>query len=327
MQEPRRGSRLELDLLSVRRALAPVCVGAALVLGCAWPPLAPRISSREPAVDAQRSSSALNAAPRTALPRPALGSLMASSSGQRFVPLLAPSATANEGPAAPTPAEHKLGTMTLSPAGAAVLEAFATGRSARPPEGTTVLHLGDSFAGALGIALRKELENHGVKNALHFKTASFIPNWAAHPKIPLWLLRYKPDLVLITLGANELSIQDPGQRAGAIRRMIKVLEGRPCVWIVPPLWAEENGLTRVIAENCSPCRVMDTNALIAHMPRERDGVHPTMQARQDWAKLVVAWLAAERVGDPELPWRLRKAPGGEGGSPPPGSLSRAERAP
>jgi lysophospholipase L1-like esterase len=321
---------LELDLLSVKRALAPACLGAMLVLGCAWPPLAPRITSRESAVDSQPSPSARSATPRTAPRRPALGSLMASSSGRRFVPAPTPSTssapTATEVPAAAAPAEHKLGTMTLSPAGAAVVRAFAMGRSARPPQGTTVLHLGDSFAGALGIALRKELESHNVKHALHFKTASFIPNWAAHAKVPLWLLRYKPDLVLITLGANELSIQDPGQRAGAIRRMVKVVAGHPCVWIVPPLWAEENGLTGVIAENCSPCRVMDTNALIAHMPRERDGIHPSTQARQDWAKLVVAWLAAERVGDAELPWRLRAAPSAAGGSSPPSSLSRAEAA-
>jgi lysophospholipase L1-like esterase len=173
------------------------------------------------------------------------------------------------------------------------------------PAGTTVLHIGDSFAGALGISLNEELKRAGVKGVLKYKTASFIPNWAFQEKVPLMMLRYQPDLVLISLGANELELVDPHTRAPAIRRLIKALEGRPCVWIAPPLWAGETGLLDVIKDNLGPCRYMDSTALVPDLPRAKDRIHPSMDARPLWAKVVIDWLARERCLDCERPWALK----------------------
>jgi lysophospholipase L1-like esterase len=173
------------------------------------------------------------------------------------------------------------------------------------PEGTTVLHIGDSMAGALGIELGKALRASGVKAILRFKTASFIPTWAWGQSLGLYLAQYNPDLTLITLGANEVAMQDPSQRAGAIRRLVRQLDGRACVWIAPPLWAAgDTGLLPVIRDNCAPCLFMDTNALVKNMPRLKDKIHPTMPAREIWAKFVVDWLAHQRDPDGERPWDL-----------------------
>ena len=172
------------------------------------------------------------------------------------------------------------------------------------PAKTTVLHIGDSFAGALGIALNAELKKAGVRGVLQYKTASFIPNWAWGKDLPLYLAQYKPDLVLISLGANEVAIFNPEQRAGLIKKLVARLDGRPCVWIAPPLWAGDTGLLPVIRKNCAPCRFMDSSAIFPGMPRLKDKIHPTIPAREDWAKRVVAWLARERRPTPEQPWAL-----------------------
>lgn len=172
------------------------------------------------------------------------------------------------------------------------------------PENTVVLHIGDSMAGALGVALNDELKLHKVKGMLRFKTASYIPGWAGGLDLPLYISQYKPDLVLITLGTNEVKMPDPTQRAPLVRKIVKLVGDRPCVWIAPPVWTSEKGLYQVIKENVAPCRYMDTEQVYGDMPRLNDKIHPTIGARKEWAKRVVDWLAKERRPTAERPWAL-----------------------
>jgi hypothetical protein len=176
---------------------------------------------------------------------------------------------------------------------------------AAPPEGTLILHIGDSFAAALGIPLGKRFKQAGMRSALEFKTASYIPTWAFGEELPKFVRRYNPDLVLITLGGNEIEIVNPEQRAGAVQRLIQRLEGRPCVWIAPPLWKPDTGVLEVIHHNAAPCRFLDTNSLISEMERGPDKIHPSTPAREAWADVVYAWLVRERAGDGDRPWALR----------------------
>ncbi len=185
----------------------------------------------------------------------------------------------------------------------------ASGRYREPaediPAGTTVLHIGDSFAGALGIELNKLFKVHGVQGKLKFKVPSYIPGWASGRELSDYLAQYEPDLVLITLGANEMEIGDPQQRAPKIRKLVGRLGDTPCVWIAPALWGKDNGLMDVVRENVAPCRFLDTNQVVQYMPRAGDKIHPHMSARPDWAELVLRWLARERAATTEWPWRLR----------------------
>lgn len=177
--------------------------------------------------------------------------------------------------------------------------------SAPLPEGTLVLHVGDSFAGALGLPLSRRLKAAGLRSVLEFETASYIPGWASSEKLHRLVNRYDPDLVLVTLGANELEIVNPEQRIKNIRKIVATIDDRPCVWIAAPLWdGAKNGLFEIIRQNVAPCLYMDTNALISSMPRVSDGIHPTLPAREDWADVVVQWLAAHRRPTAGEVWSL-----------------------
>jgi len=177
------------------------------------------------------------------------------------------------------------------------------------PKGTMVLHIGDSFAGALGVDLNKALRERGLRSALEFQTATYIPTWAGSSELPKFLDRYQPDLVLITLGANELEITEPAQRAPTVRRLVKRLGDRPCVWIAPPLWGGKyNGLLEIIRDNAAPCRFMDSNAIIRQMPRAGDHIHPSQAARKDWAQIVLSWLSQERAAQGARPWEFKASP-------------------
>ena len=183
--------------------------------------------------------------------------------------------------------------------------------AARPPaeplpRGTTVLHIGDSFAGALGIDLNVQLREAGVRGVLKYETATYIPTWASGKELDTYLWKYHPDLVLVTLGANELEIPVPEDRAPTVRKLVSRLGGRPCAWVGPPLWVGARPeLLETIRRNVRPCVYIDSTALLPDLPRARDHIHPAMQARKIWAKAVINWLGEHRVIGADRPWELR----------------------
>ncbi len=171
------------------------------------------------------------------------------------------------------------------------------------PRGATVLHIGDSFAGALGKPLNSELGKRGVRGILKYRTGTYIATWAWNRRVPGYVSRYRPDLVLITLGANELDVARPESRGNAIRRLVQALGQRPCVWIAPPLWEGARGdLLRVIQDNCAPCQYLDSNELVPNLARLGDKIHPTGAARSRWAKAVMSWLELHPIGQLEQSW-------------------------
>ncbi|MEO7032526.1 MAG: SGNH/GDSL hydrolase family protein [Polyangiaceae bacterium] len=224
----------------------------------------------------------------------------------------AESVTATTASAAPAPAPTvRADSEPIAPSASARAPAPSTPQPVAAeslPKGTLVLQMGDSFAAALGIELGKRLKAEGVRNALEYKTASYIPNWSYDGDIPQYLSKYHPDLVLITLGANETEIPKPEMRAGPIRHLVSELGGRPCVWVAPPLWKPDTGLLKVIRENIAPCRYLDSNALVHDLPRGHDKIHPSLEGREIWAKIVFDWLVAERVGTDKQPWALKPEP-------------------
>ena len=270
---------MELGVLPVkRRSRAAWMAAALLALGACSPAVAPTVPS----------SLAPSKAGSSALPSmsPAKGaSVPTESAGTPMVP------PPQIEPASPGSTES----AEASPQNDAGL-----------PAGTTILQIGDSFAGALGIDLNRALKEQGVRGVLKYETATYIPTWASKKELDGYLDRFHPDLVLITLGANELLIPDPAQCAPTIHRLVRRLGGRSCVWIAPPLWAGARpALLDTIRESCAPCVYLDSSALVPDLQRMRDHIHPSMQGRKIWAKAVLDWLREHRDPNGERPWQMR----------------------
>ena len=176
------------------------------------------------------------------------------------------------------------------------------------PSDTLVLHVGDSFAGALGIPLGRIFEDNGIHSVLKNKDASYLTDLAWDGELQLAISKYQPDLVLITVGANELGIAEPEKRASTIKRILKTIGDRPCLWVGIPLWkGPQNGLMSVIEKNAGQCVYWNTSELIdvEAMPRIQDGIHPTLSARQAWAAQVFDWLRSHREPNEEQAWALK----------------------
>lgn len=173
------------------------------------------------------------------------------------------------------------------------------------PKGTRILHVGDSFAGALGLELNKALTAAGLKSRLQFETSTYIPTWAHNGKLPGLMSSFKPDLVLISLGANELENPQPEKRASLVQKIVGAVGETPCVWIAPVLWEGAKAtLLEVIRANVGHCIYLDSNELVKRMPRAGDRIHPSMAARPDWAQATVRWLAYHRRPTASQPWAI-----------------------
>ena len=199
------------------------------------------------------------------------------------------------------------------------------GPPAALPKDTTVLHVGDSMADALGKSLKIELKKRGIKNVLEAKEATYIPQWAGFKMgFAGHIAHHKPDMVIITLGGNETAMPDPTVRAEPVRRLVKQVGDRPCIWIAAPLWpgAPNTGIMKVIEENCAPCVYVDTNKFIEtgvlpDLKRLGDKIHPTIPERRRWAKFMIRWLLHNRDPEGKRVWEFKAT----SEAPPPESVS------
>jgi hypothetical protein len=282
MQESRRRGRLEQHLL-------PVAALAAAVLGCAAPPASAPLAEAPPA----SSPASGDATPPATAPVDE-GTL---------VPASSPSGTADAEPQPAGTSNAKTNFQEPAPATNPPDPA-----SYDFPKNTLILHVGDSFAGSLGVPLGKRFKAAGMRTVLEFETASYVPTWAHNPELPKYVDKYRPSLVIVTLGANEVELVNPEQRASGVKRLVSKLGGRPCVWVIPPLWKPDTGIFNVIRANAAPCRILESDQIVHDLTRQKDKIHPNDAAREIWADAVLAWLARERVGAPDRPWELRPAP-------------------
>jgi lysophospholipase L1-like esterase len=95
------------------------------------------------------------------------------------------------------------------------------------------------------------------------------------------LASHNPDLVLITLGANDVFLPSPQRLAKNVASIAKKTEGRRCFWIGPPVWKKDTGIVDVIRDNCAPCIFYDSSAL--KLERLADGIHPDTKGAETWA--------------------------------------------
>ena len=154
--------------------------------------------------------------------------------------------------------------------------------------GTRVLLFGDSFVAAgLQQRLKKLVEERGGSLVADAWTSSTTSAWAKSDRLLNLLANTKPDVVFVSIGANEVFLPAPESRASSVRAIVQRLAGRPCAWISPPLWKGETGITAVTHANSPPCTFFDSSAL--SIERNPDNIHPSPKGGAAWAEAV--WSA------------------------------------
>ena len=148
-----------------------------------------------------------------------------------------------------------------------------------------MLVFGDSFVDAgLSQRLKKHVQERGGKLLADSWTSSTTVAWSSGDRLNNLLAAFKPDVVFISIGANEVFLPAPEARAQYVRSIVKRLAGRPCVWVGTPLWKGETGITAVERANAPPCAYFDSSAL--EIARNPDKIHPSPKGGAAWADAV-----------------------------------------
>jgi lysophospholipase L1-like esterase len=145
-----------------------------------------------------------------------------------------------------------------------------------------VVHTGDSMVGGgLCKALQPKFKAEGTEFVRDVWESASIAAFAQSQRLPKLMKKYDPDLVLLTLGANDVFDRHPENMIRYIESIVKKIGDRDCYWIGPPLWKGDFGLVDVIREHVSPCKFFDSKNLV--LQRAGDGIHPTEKGGATWA--------------------------------------------
>ncbi len=158
-----------------------------------------------------------------------------------------------------------------------------------------VLHTGDSMVGGgLARALGPMFEAEGVTYRRDVIESGTIHDFAQNDHLPTLLKSFKPDLILLTLGANHLpNSVDPGKEIGPfIPKLLQRVKGIDCYWIAPPIWKPSQAkFNQWLGEHVAPCRFYDGSAL--EITRRPDKIHPDEKGGEVWAMGLWTFLKGE----------------------------------
>jgi lysophospholipase L1-like esterase len=191
-----------------------------------------------------------------------------------------PVASASGTPSMVEPAAHDAAAAPASPA-------------PRSLAGKKVLHVGDSMVGGtfgLTRAFEAKLAAEGAKIVRHTKVSESLTSFDKTPTLKDLLRTHDPDIVVITLGANDAHVPHPEAYAHNIENIVRRVGDRECWWIGPPSvkssggsgpTGPEMGVVAVLRDHAGACRFFDSSKL--ELERASDRIHPNDRGAAKWA--------------------------------------------
>jgi len=238
--------------------------------------------------DGAAHASRASAAPLPAKPTPAPSASAAPSPA---------SSTGGAAPGTAAPGVSVPAAVSSQPATNGPLTLQRDGRRVPAARARKVLHFGDSMVPLVGNYLRPRFEAEGGHYEIVSTSSSATLSWVEGDLLRKTLAKHDPELVLISLGSNELYfVDDLPQRAQAIQAIVREVGDRACLWIGPPSWAKARGFLDTLEANLGHCSYFDSAKL--PMERQADGRHPTWGASHGWANHVWQRLGGEGGVDP-----------------------------
>ena len=154
--------------------------------------------------------------------------------------------------------------------------------------------------------LSERLEAYGALNGFEVSTViwdgSTLTKWVNPGKIPGFIAQYKPDVVFVCLGLNELLVKNPGTRMAApLEKLEKQLGDVPMVWVGPPTWPGKGdgaAFNQWMGAHM-PADGHYFNSQSQQLARQSaTNPHPTRPACAKWMDAVVKWLPSTGLGFP-----------------------------
>lgn len=200
---------------------------------------------------------------------------------------------------APSSSEGETAQQTQTIKSAAVKETKATAKpeakvSDKINERTQhILLIGDSMAGAAGLeyGFRKYAAHNKHKLTVVSQASSNTAGWSKNKQLKAAIAIHKPTYVIISLGSNELFVQDLPQREKYIKDIIAQAGNVPVVWAGPPNWRKDTGINETIGNTVGKGRFF--NSANVKIARQHDGIHPNLAGSVAWCNALSKWIMTE----------------------------------
>jgi acyl-CoA thioesterase-1 len=169
----------------------------------------------------------------------------------------------------------------------------------RDLHGKTVLHAGDSMVGGnggLAKALGRYFTGEGARFVRDAEVAVSIRKYSQAPRFRRLLDHYKPDIVILTLGANDVFLPYPEYFGAYVESIVKTVGPRECYWVGPPTWKPDTGIVGVIRAHAGSCKFFDSSAL--DIARAKDRIHPNDEGGATWAEHFLAFFEGKPAPAP-----------------------------
>lgn len=160
-----------------------------------------------------------------------------------------------------------------------------------------ILLCGDSMTEQMRFALDEYAKKNGHKLMTCTWYSSTTVVWSESKRLTTLIKEYKPDIILFTLGSNELFLPAVAKREKNIQDIIAEADAFkiPFIWISPPNWKDDSGITQLIEKKIGKKRFFNSSYFRERLARISDGAHPTKAAAAIWADSIVNWYRTESV--------------------------------
>jgi|GEM_PF-180571 len=173
----------------------------------------------------------------------------------------------------------------------------ATTTVERAPLDTTrknILFIGDSMLERLSprIAAYAEENGHQMNTVIWYGSSTEV--WATSGRAKECIQKYRPDYIIISLGGNELFVNDIiARRTKYVRQIVAEFADIPYVWIGPPNWKKDTGINKMIQSVVPKGNFYLSYTPDQHYERAKDGAHPTPASAAKWADRICKWIVEE----------------------------------
>jgi hypothetical protein len=163
--------------------------------------------------------------------------------------------------------------------------------AAWPAAARYVLHVGDSSLGferGLALEMAARFKKAGVRYEAVTELDGGLHSFATSRKLAELVGWKKPDVVLLTLGMNNLTVAHPEEYEADVKSIVAQVGDRTCWWIGPlSIGRPETGLIAMLGRTTAPCGW--TNSYDLEIERQPDHLHPTQPGASHWADAI--WIA------------------------------------
>ncbi len=152
-----------------------------------------------------------------------------------------------------------------------------------------ILLTGDSMVEGLMFAFKDyAIENgHDLFPAIWYSSSTLV--WGKSQQLKKLIDFYKPTIVFIALGSNELFIRNIIEdRAKYVDNILNQIGNTKLIWIGPPNWKPDTGINQLLETKLGKKRFFLSKNL--QLARARDGAHPTRFASRIWADSLFNWV-------------------------------------